>query len=196
MENIITGIALLAIIAVLAAYLISRSKSVERVTRAAKDHEDAAKAARDEAERRRMVHDADLKDASLRGKAKLEELLAASNWVNTDEYRRRLQAGIANQHSASMEPFCGEGKKKRERKQESRAAESDSHEAPFFGFSAASEPSRAASHSSYSGHGGSFDGGGASGDWSSSSSSSSSSDSGSCSSSSSDSGSSSCSSSD
>lgn len=65
MENIITGIALLTIIAVLAAYLISRSKSVERVARAAKDHEDAAKAARDEAERRRMVHEADSKPVSM-----------------------------------------------------------------------------------------------------------------------------------
>ena len=39
------------------------------------------------------------------------------NAVGTDEYKRRLNAGIANQNCASMEPFCGEGdahKKSRE----------------------------------------------------------------------------------
>lgn len=59
MNNMITGIALFAIIAVLVTYLISRSKSVERVTRAAKARQDAAQAERDEAARRRMVHEAD-----------------------------------------------------------------------------------------------------------------------------------------
>jgi len=51
----------------------------------------------DESWRRRKVYEADSYNA-------------ACNAVETDEYKRRLNAGIANQ-AASMEPFCGEGKK-------------------------------------------------------------------------------------
>lgn len=52
----------------------------------------------DEAWRRRKVYEADSYNA-------------ACNAVDTDEYKRRLNAGIANQHIANMEPFCGEGRK-------------------------------------------------------------------------------------
>lgn len=65
MNNTLTGIALFAIIAVLVAYLISRSKSVDRITRDAQQREDEAKAAKDEAERRRMAHEVDSKPVSM-----------------------------------------------------------------------------------------------------------------------------------
>lgn len=38
-------------------------------------------------------------------------LQQATNAYNTDGYRRRLNAGITNHRGASMEPFCGEGRK-------------------------------------------------------------------------------------
>lgn len=189
MGNIITGWefgALLAMVALLFGFLemmnvrerINRLRDVRQKER--------GQAEEDERERRRMVHEADSKPSK-------EEIIAFAD--QQAEFCGDMLALIDQHKPANMEPFCGEGKKKRERKQESRATELESPSPLFLGAGRDPEPSRPASHSSYSSHGGSFDGGGSSGDWSSSSSSSSS-DSGSCSSSSSDSGSSSCSSSD
>lgn len=87
MEKIITVIALFSIIGVLIAYLSSRSKAVDRVTQLAKDHEDQAQTARDEADRRRMHLEVDGK------------------------FWRELGEENLNKFTASMEPFCGEGKK-------------------------------------------------------------------------------------
>lgn len=172
MGNIITGWefgALLTMVALLFGFL--EMMNVRERLNSLRDarEEDKAQAEEDERERRRMVHEDD-SGFEVHG----------SNIIVED--------------SVTYPPSFGEWQKKRERKQERRAAEPDSPSPLLFGVSADAEPSRSSIHSSYSGGGGLFDGGGAFGDWSSSSSSSS--DSGSCSSSSSDSGSSSCSSSD
>lgn len=132
-------------------------------------------------------------------------IMATLDSVESDEqqiaedlaYRNRViyEADQYNE-AASMESFCIEGEKKRERKQGSGASDHNLYsKIPYEAITPWDiDLSRPSSHSSYSGHGGSFDGGGASGDWGGSSSvSSSSSD---CSSSSSDSNSSSYSSSD
>lgn len=132
-------------------------------------------------------------------------IMATLDSVKSDEqqvsedvaYRNRViyEADQYNE-AASMEPLCGDGKKKRDRKQESGASDHNLYsKIPYEAITPWDiDLSRPSSHGSYLGNGGSFDGGGASGDWGCSGSGSSSiSD---CSSSSSDSGSSSCSSSD
>jgi len=118
MNNVTTGIALFAIIAVLVAYLISRSKNVDRVIRAAEQRQEDSPAARDEAARLRMIYEAACETSPKPAPTSEEQAesrkafnRSIANGVNTDEYRRRLNAGMTNHRAASMEPFCGEGKK-------------------------------------------------------------------------------------
>lgn len=103
MSNTLTGIALFAIIAVLIAYLISRSKSVDRVIRTAEQRQDDTQAARDEAACLRMIYEA---------ACELSEKPAPTS----DEQARsratlRQAVAEADSKPVSMEPFCGEGKK-------------------------------------------------------------------------------------
>ncbi len=65
MNNVTTGIALFAIIAVLVAYIIRRSEDLDLAAAKAYADEEREKARKDEAERRRMVHEADSKPVSM-----------------------------------------------------------------------------------------------------------------------------------
>lgn len=123
----ITNLQLLAIALICLAAIIYytwRSESVDRIAFLARERDAAKKQEErdaDERERRRMVHEADSKPVSMERVGGIDPTIAAAlvgarvqqatNAYNTDEYQRRLNAGIANQHSASMDPFCGEGKK-------------------------------------------------------------------------------------
>ena len=81
--------------------------------------DDAKQAEEDARERRRMVYEADsyndacnsMESSNAERLKSAIALQQATNAYNTDEYRRWLGKGIQNQHTASMEPFCGEGKK-------------------------------------------------------------------------------------
>jgi len=183
MEKLITVIILLCIIAALVVYLISRSKSVETVTRAAKDREDDAQAKEDEKERRRMLHEADSKPC-----ADLEPFCGGNDAHAYAIEQLRLAKAEADRQARSRQAI----RRAQEAAHASKSSSAAEHEVfiPVMmtwgssGLPASSDSS--ASSSKFSGSGGSFDGGGSSGDWGGSSSSSSSSSD--CSSSSSDSG--------